>query len=224
VDWEYHEPNATAVAPSKMSSITTGATIPQITYTVEWDKAYRPGPSSSSKIVVSIPAGHASHAAAAAAAAAVVLTLVTDPHLCRIQNAKWSDHFDKFDAATLRFVPNARKAYVYATDLDDSTRSGPVENGSSNVVGSDYPMVPTLTEPEVTQLYTSIIQRVRNFALHLESTMTRIVATEQLHISTTQQQRNQLLRVTGSIRQLVTMNDAKSLSKTLSLQLRGCRV
>jgi hypothetical protein len=108
VDWEYHEPNATAVAPSKMNNNTTGATIPQITYTVEWDEAYRPGASSSSKIAVSIPAGHASNAVAVA----VVLTLVTDPHLCRIQNAKWSDHFDKFDAATLRFVPNARKAYV----------------------------------------------------------------------------------------------------------------
>jgi hypothetical protein len=227
VDWEYHEPNATAVAPSKMNSNTTGATIPQITYTVEWDEAYRPGASSSSKIVVSIPAGHVAHAASAAAAAAaavaVVLTLVTDPHLCRIQNANWSDHYDKFDTATRRFVPDACKAYDYATDLDDITRPGSVENSRSNVVGSDHPMVPTLTEPEVTQLYTSIIQRVRNFALHLESTMTRFVATEQLHTSTTQQQRNQLLRVTGSIRHLVTMNDAKSLSKTLSLQFAGYR-
>jgi Tetratricopeptide repeat len=217
VDWEYHEPNATAVAPSKMSSNTTCAKIPQITYTVEWDEAYQRVASSSSKIVVSIPAGRASNAAAVA----VVLTLVTDPQLCRIQNANWSDHFDKFDAATLRFVPNARKAYVYATDLDDTTRPGSVENSRSNVVGSDHPMVPTLTEPEVTQLYTSIIQRVRNFALHLESIMTRMVATEQLLTSTTQPQRNQLLRITGSIRQLDTMNDVKSLSKTLSLQLQG---
>jgi hypothetical protein len=95
---------------------------PFITYVVEFDEVYRLQANGSLAITVSITKDSAD-----------VLLLVTDPHLCRVQNKPWKVHFQGFNAESRRFRLNSRKAYEDPTDSEDTDTVTAVEHRSKAV-------------------------------------------------------------------------------------------
>jgi hemimethylated DNA binding protein len=119
VDWEYHDPSRgvvkplsddfSSVSPTSLTTKAYAALSPHVKYTVEVDDVYRLKGNDSSTTTITITESSAD-----------VLTLVTDPHLCRIRNDSWNVHFEGYDIDSRRFRLNSRKAYEYPMDSKDT--------------------------------------------------------------------------------------------------------
>ena len=83
------------------------------------------------------------------------LVLVDDLTLCRIRSTYSSQHFERFDSETKRFVPNAMKLYEFPADFEEE------ETG-------DRQIQPSLLSPDVESAAKSVITGVQNLAHHLK--------------------------------------------------------
>ena len=171
VDWEYHEPSRLVAKPPLSDDFSTIAATsltnkayasmtPRISYTIEVDDAYRRKRNNSSTTSVTITEDSAN-----------LLSVVTDPHLCRIRNDTWSVHFQGYDLAARRFRLNSRKEFEYPMDFCEGTDSVVEMTRRSEA------------EEEYGDLLSDIVERVWHFASHLNSIIVQCITEERLYSS-----------------------------------------